>query len=52
MYTIITAKKKIVILDKTVNPIWHGVENPTIGISLQHMMMWQVSNILAMAFSP
>ena len=27
------------------------LENPTIGISLQHMT-WQVSNILAMAFSP
>ena len=27
------------------------LENPTIGISLQHMP-WQVSNILALAFSP
>ena len=27
MYTIITAGKKVVIIDKTVNPIWHPGES-------------------------
>ena len=46
MYTIITTQKK---LSRQFTQ-FGTLENPTIGISLQYMM-WQVSNILAMAFS-